>query len=208
MNAILNATSMQERDKPLLEISIISIVLILDQVTKYLSERYLALGASSPVIQGVFQFTNVHNTGAAWGMLAGGRWLFIVITLVTVGLLCWLLLRRRKTLGFLARLCVALLIAGATGNLIDRVLIGYVRDMFDFCLINFPVFNVADCAVSVGAALLVIDTLFTKHGSLLSMLEQKERKTDTGREIQPSAAHDADAPENDSQRKQGNGNDA
>ena len=208
MNAILNATSMQERDKPLLEISIISIVLILDQVTKYLSERYLALGASSPVIQGVFQFTNVHNTGAAWGMLAGGRWLFIVITLVTVGLLCWLLLRRRKTLGLLARLCVALLIAGATGNLIDRVLIGYVRDMFDFCLINFPVFNVADCAVSVGAALLVIDTLFTKHGSLLSMLEQKERKTDTGREIQPSVTHDADAPENDSQRKQGNGNDA
>lgn len=66
MNAILNATSMQERDKPLLEISIISIVLILDQVTKYLSERYLALGASSPVIQGVFQFTIVHNTGAAW----------------------------------------------------------------------------------------------------------------------------------------------
>ena len=136
----------------MLEISIISIVQILDQVTKYLSERYLALGASSPVIQGVFQFTNVHNTGAAWGMLAGGRWLFIVITLVTVGLLCWLLLRRRKTLGLLARLCVALLIAGATGNLIDRVLIGYVRDMFDFCLINFPVFNVADCAVSVGVS--------------------------------------------------------
>jgi len=155
----------------LLEIFMILGVLAIDQYTKILTNAKLALGESIPVWEGVFEFANVHNTGAAWGMLAGGRWFFIVITLVTCAMMLYVLIKFHKNLGIVARICLALLFAGAIGNLIDRMLLGYVRDMLYFSLINFPVFNVADSAVCIGAGLMVIDTLFVKKGSLYETIE-------------------------------------
>lgn len=155
----------------MLEVLIIIVVLLIDQISKYLTETHLALSETIPIWEGVFELSNVHNTGAAWGMFAGGRWIFIFVTIITCSLMLFFLIKARDRLGIIARVCLALVFAGAVGNLIDRVLLGYVRDMLYFSLINFPVFNVADSAVCIGAGLLVIDTLFVKNGSLFDVLE-------------------------------------
>jgi signal peptidase II len=151
----------------LLEIILIAAILIADQITKYLVQLSLSpVGTSLPLIDGVFHLTNVHNTGAAWGMMQGFRWLFIPMTLIVCGIIVFILVKYHKRVTVFSRLTLSLLFAGAVGNLIDRVLFGYVRDFFDFCLINFPVFNVADSAMTIGCALLIIDALFLKERSI------------------------------------------
>ena len=154
----------------MLELILVAAVLIVDQVVKYYTDLLLTpLGTSYPVIPGVFQFTSAHNTGAAWGMLPGRRWLFLVMTLlVCAGLIVFLILGRKK-MTLLNRVTLSLLLGGALGNAIDRLLLSYVRDTFDFCLINFPVFNVADSALTCGCILLVIDVLFMKEKSLFEI---------------------------------------
>ena len=179
----------------MLETSLIVLILIGDQLKKYLTERFLPLGASYPLWEGVFEFTNVHNTGAAWGMFSGGRAFFIVITVIVCSLMLALLAKKRRELGRLARVCLSLLIAGAAGNLIDRVILGYVRDMLNFSLINFPVFNVADSAVCIGAALLVIDVLFSKKGSVFSVLESRKAGGEERLEKAPAAGPEASLEE-------------
>lgn len=163
----------------MLEIILILAVLIADQVSKVLVENGIALGSSVPLWDGVFQLSNVHNTGAAWGMLSGARIAFLVVTPILCAALIWMLVRNRKSIGAWGRVCLSLLIAGALGNFIDRAILGYVRDMFDFCLIGFPVFNVADSAITIGAAMLCIDTLFRKNGSIFAALEQKKEPEQT-----------------------------
>jgi len=155
----------------LLECLLFITVIAVDQYTKYLTEANLALGETVPVWEGVFEFANVHNTGAAWGMFAGGRWIFIAVTLVSCALMLYVLIKLHHQLGVVARICLVLLIAGAIGNFIDRIWLGYVRDMLYVSLINFPVFNIADSAVCIGAGLLVVDTLFIKSGSLFDTIE-------------------------------------
>jgi len=151
----------------LLEIILIAAILIADQITKYLVQLSLSpVGTSLPLIDGVFHLTNVHNTGAAWGMMQGFRWLFIPMTLIVCGIIIFILVKYHKRVTVFSRVTLSLLFAGAVGNLIDRVLFGYVRDFFDFCLINFPVFNVADSAMTIGCALLIIDALFLKERSI------------------------------------------
>ena len=143
----------------MLELVIIVILLVLDQVSKYLVQLQLSpVGSSVPVIDGLLQLTNVHNTGAAWGMLSGFRWLFIPMTLIVAAVLIYIIIRFRKKITIFSRITLALLFAGAVGNFIDRVLLGYVRDFFDITpLFSFPVFNVADSALSIGCVFLVID---------------------------------------------------
>jgi len=155
----------------LLELIIAIAILVIDQVSKYLTEIYIPFGTSIPLFDGVFQLSNVHNTGAAWGILAGWQWLFLVITPIVCAFLIWILVARRGEIKLLGRICIVLLVSGAIGNLIDRVAFSYVRDMLDFCLINFPVFNVADSAITVGAILLCIDTLFVKKGSIFGVID-------------------------------------
>jgi signal peptidase II len=149
----------------LLEIILIAAILIADQITKYLVQLSLSpVGTSLPLIDGVFHLTNVHNTGAAWGMMQGFRWLFIPMTLIVCGIIVFILVKYHKRVTVFSRLTLSLLFAGAVGNLIDRVLFGYVRDFFDFCLINFPVFNVADSAMTIGCALLIIERVAPQKG--------------------------------------------
>ena len=160
----------------MLECIIIACILILDQVSKYFSEKLLTpLGTSFPVIDGVFSFTSVHNTGAAWGMLSGFRWAFLVMTVVVCAILVSCLVRYRAKLTVLSRITLSLLLAGALGNAIDRAALGYVRDMLNFCLINFPVFNVADSSLTIGCVLLCIDALFGKERSLFEVVGAREK---------------------------------
>ncbi len=154
----------------MLEIILITAVLAVDQLVKLWSEATLApLGTSIPVIEGVFQLTSAHNTGAAWGMLPGKKWFFLALTFIVCVFIIFFLLRFRKRLTVLSRVTLSLLLAGALGNAIDRVAFSYVRDMFDFRLINFPIFNVADSALTIGCCLLIADVLFMKERSLFEV---------------------------------------
>lgn len=185
----------------MLELILIIALLAADQLSKYLTDAHLALGSSAPLLEGVIQFTNVHNTGAAWGILPNARLVFLIVTPPLCILLALLLFRRRARIGLLGRICLSLLLAGAIGNYIDRALLGYVRDMFEFCFMSFPVFNVADTAITVGAVLLCVDTLFGREGTIFGALERiKPARTEPaaddaagGEEAAPVAAADGAA---------------
>jgi signal peptidase II len=134
----------------------------LDQLTKWLAVTFLQGNPSVPIIPEALQLTYLENRGAAFGMLANNRWVFLIIS--TVGILAVLgyMLIKRPTSKILC-LALSFIVGGGIGNMIDRVLLGYVVDFIDFCLINFAIFNVADSFVCVGAGLLslwvILDTI-------------------------------------------------
>lgn len=130
-------------------------LLVVDQVTKYLVVSSLELGQSYPLIDGVFRLTYVQNDGAAFSILQGQRWFFVVITLIALVMMVFVRYKYYKQDKWMT-LALAVLAAGALGNLIDRFLYGYVVDFFDFYLINFAVFNVADCCIVVSLVFITI----------------------------------------------------
>ncbi len=154
----------------MLEIIIFVLVVALDQITKAVFTSWLSTlpNKTFPLIEGVFSFSYVENRGAAFGMLQNMRVLFLIATLLVCGGMVYILIRERGKMHLLMRVSLALILAGAVGNFIDRALLGYVRDMFYFELINFAVFNVADAAISVGATALILDILFFKGRKYLA----------------------------------------
>ncbi|MFA5275947.1 MAG: signal peptidase II [Candidatus Omnitrophota bacterium] len=140
---------------------IVSAILVLDRVSKILVTEYLSLNNSVPLIKGVFHFSLVHNQGAAFGLLRNQLPLFILTSLVAVALI-WRSLRSDKH-NKIYTIALSLILTGALGNLIDRVFYGYVIDFLDFRI--WPVFNVADSAITVGAVILGWSILFNKNAS-------------------------------------------
>lgn len=108
----------------------------------------------------MFQFTYAENRGAAFSILQGRTWLLIVLTAVICLVGLYFLFFSRRRLPVFPSIAIALALGGALGNLYDRVVLGYVIDMFDFCLINFAVFNVADSFVNIGVVMLAIWMVF------------------------------------------------
>ena len=144
-------------------IGIILLVLI-DQLTKLIVINNMELHQSIPLIKDVFHLTRYHNSGAAWGMLEGQRAFFIIITVLVVGGVCiYMSVKRPKNL--MMNFSLTLLIGGAIGNFIDRLSKGYVVDFLDFRLIDFPIFNAADCFVVVGAVCLAVYLIFLEDKS-------------------------------------------
>ena len=135
-----------------------------DQFTKHLISSSMQLGQSQAVIDNLFYFTYAHNTGVAWGMLAGHLWLFIIVALVSAVLMIVFFKRTHKE-EVLTRFGLVLTFAGMIGNLIDRMVLGYVRDFIDVMIFNynFPIFNIADMAVVIGVALIIIEIIFEEH---------------------------------------------
>lgn len=141
-----------------------ALVIVLDQATKMYFSATMQLGESVSLLP-VFSWTLAHNYGAAFSFLhdAGGwqRWFFAGIALVVSGgILFWL-----KTLPANARFlacALVLVLGGALGNLYDRMMLGYVVDFIHvhYGTWHFPAFNIADCGISVGAAMLIFDSLF------------------------------------------------
>lgn len=128
-------------------------LLVLDQAVKLLVRSNMGLYESIPVIPHIFHITYVENPGAAFGILANHRFLFLVLCLIIVGVLTYLytqLQNKKSPMAF----SLALIISGALGNAIDRALKGSVTDMFDFQV--WPVFNIADITICVGLALFAI----------------------------------------------------
>ena len=146
-----------------------ALVLVFDQASKWLMSSWLSLYETVAVMP-FFNLTMAHNTGAAFSFLAqaGGwqRWFFAVIAFVVSAVL-FIWLKRLKSTAKLEAISISLILGGAVGNLIDRVLLGYVVDFLDFYnyfgSYHFPAFNIADSAICVGAALLIIDSFRHKQ---------------------------------------------
>lgn len=135
-------------------------VLAADLATKAAVRANLAPYESVPVIPGVLWVTHVRNEGAAFGMLQGGRWLFVAIAVGVIVGVTWYLSTRSVSSPWMVG-ALALVAGGSLGNVYDRVLAGKVTDFVD--LGWFPVFNVADSAVVVGTGILVVWTLFSRE---------------------------------------------
>lgn len=141
-----------------------ALVVVLDQVTKFLATHILQLHTPLAVLPG-FNLTLTHNTGAAFSMLsqAGGwqRWFFILLTItISIAIIIWMqnLSRQRRWMAC----CLALILGGALGNLCDRVILGFVIDFIDVYYhdLHWPAFNIADTAISIGAIMLIIDSFW------------------------------------------------
>lgn len=134
------------------------IVIICDQVFKYLAAALLTPGQPVSLISGIAELSYVENTGAAMGIFSNSRVLLIIVTIVVIAALI-IYLRVDKNLNRLSYVSSALIIGGGIGNLIDRFLWGYVIDYFNVTFMKFYVFNFADACICVGAALFVISIL-------------------------------------------------
>ena len=133
------------------------VFLVLDQLLKYWIRSNMTIGQSIPVISGIFHITYIENPGAAFGILANHRILFLLLTIAITGVMFYLYLSLRSKKS-LAALSLGLVISGAAGNFIDRFLRGTVTDMFDFQI--WPIFNIADICICVGIALLCYVLIF------------------------------------------------
>ena len=123
-----------------------------DQLLKSWTVHHLALGESTAFLLGFMQLTRVHNYGAAWSSFSGKTAMLIAVTAALMIAVAYLLIRRivRHPLGVAA---AVLILGGGVGNIIDRIVHGYVVDMFDLLLFDYPVFNLADCFVVAGVIL-------------------------------------------------------
>lgn len=140
-------------------LAIIAASVVIDQIFKLLVVNTLEIGQSVPLIDGVFHFTYVQNFGAAFSILQNRQILLIVVTGAVMAVMAVVLFKNAKKLSKIVNLSLALVVGGGIGNLLDRIRLGYVVDYLDFQLINFPVFNFADCCVVIGALLLIVGVI-------------------------------------------------
>ena len=177
--------------KELLMVYILSGIFIffiaMDQLSKSLAVNMLGqVGAVQSFIPHFIRFEYRENTGMAWGLLPNARVYFIIVTLILAAFLVFLLVRYRKLLPKLSKVALTVILSGAIGNLIDRIFLGYVRDFIAFDFIEFPVFNIADCCVTIGAVLLAVSLLLTKPGKdfirQIDSNDKKSNKSDNGEE--------------------------
>ncbi len=151
--------------------AIIIVGILLDQLTKILSVKFLEPLDTVPIIKDVLHLTYVENTGAAFGMLKDHRWVFISISTVTILLMMaylYLGLAQNK----LYAVSLAMIVSGGIGNMIDRLALGFVVDFIDFRLIDFAVFNGADSFVCVGAGLLMLALIL----DMVNEFKNKDKK--------------------------------
>lgn len=167
-----------------------ALVVILDQITKMIVVENIPQGSVIEVIEDVFNLTYIENTGAAFGMLSGHRWIFMVISVVAIIAICFYLWKE-KPRSYMIKLPLAFILGGGIGNMIDRTFRGSVVDFIDadfvqypqvsfsggfsITLEDFPIFNVADCFITVGCAALVCYLVFVE---LRAELKNKKIKAE------------------------------
>lgn len=139
---------------------VIAFLVAADQFSKQVIVTYIDLYDLKEIVPDFFYITNVRNNGAAWSMLEGKQLLFIIITIAAIICFSYLLLKKNN-ITKLEKISYLLIIGGAIGNLIDRVFNSYVVDFLDFYIFgyDFPVFNLADCFLTVGVILYVISAI-------------------------------------------------
>lgn len=138
---------------------IAAMLVAIDQISKFLTVKFLRPIESIEVIKGIFSLTYVENRGAAFGILQNARWVFIIATIIAI--ICMVVYKiKYKPTEKTVNIALCLVLSGAVGNMIDRIMHGFVVDMLEVTFIDYPVFNVADCFVVIGAILLAIYILF------------------------------------------------
>ena len=150
------------------ETLLLVLIIFLDQLTKGWIESFLDLYESLELIPGFFSLTYARNTGAAWSILSGQMTFFIVLTTVVLIAMMIFMVKTPKESTW-TRLSLVLMMGGAIGNFIDRLLFSYVRDFLDFIIFgyDFPIFNVADISLCIGVGLLALVTFMDKEESIL-----------------------------------------
>lgn len=171
--------------------AIAAVIVIADQVTKAIVIHHIPEGESIPFIEGVLHWTHIKNDGAIFGWFDDSRWMFMVLSavgiVVMIGMLVYWVKKEPKDK--VMQLILTLLIAGGIGNMIDRCTLGVVTDFIDFCA--FPnlwkwIFNVADCAVTIGGCMMVVWLIWS------FIVEIKKKKSaDTAAAVE-SAAEEQD----------------
>ncbi|XOQ36236.1 MAG: signal peptidase II [Lactococcus sp.] len=139
---------------------VIILGIVLDQIVKMAIVKNLRLSEQKSVINGILSLTHLRNNGAAWSILEGQQWFFVLTTVIVLAVAIWFWLKNLSKNWYAIGL--TLIISGALGNFIDRVRQGYVVDMFQLDFINFPIFNVADILLSIGFVVLFIGILLEK----------------------------------------------
>jgi signal peptidase II len=143
----------------LISVLTVSLAVLLDRVTKVFFTKILALGDTIPVVENVFHFTLVHNTGMAFGLFKDHGIVFIIIPIIAIALLVYNIYyyRENERLSRSYIFAFSLILGGAIGNLIDRIQMGYVIDFLDFRV--WPVFNIADSVITIGAIIILIQCI-------------------------------------------------
>lgn len=163
----------------MLELLIILLVIVADQISKYITVQYLKPLNTVPILEDVFSLTYVENRGAAFGIFQNQRWFLIILPILIVSVAIIFLMRNRNE-SLLTRISLAVILGGAIGNLIDRIIRGYVVDMFQFTFIQFPVFNVADMAVVCGTVILALQLLFYQEKVTSDPKQANEESSEGG----------------------------
>ena len=137
-----------------------ALIVVVDQITKYLTVAMIPLDGRVDFIPGLLSLTYAQNTGAAWSMFEGMQWMFALIFLVLTVAVLYEYFKSPLPFNKFERWCIAAIYGGGLGNMIDRVRLGYVIDMIKTDFMNFPVFNVADCFITCGCFAMIFSLLF------------------------------------------------
>ncbi|MBQ4473279.1 MAG: signal peptidase II [Lachnospiraceae bacterium] len=159
----------------------IPLLVLIDQLTKYWARTWLSVKGPVVLIPGALELRYLTNQGSAWGMLSGQMVFFYIFTILALGILgfVWYRIPAEKKYRKLL-LIMTFMIAGALGNLIDRVIFRYVIDFIYISLIDFPIFNVADMYVTIPAAFLVLFVLTVYKDDEFTFLRRKKEPQEKG----------------------------
>lgn len=130
------------------------VIVLLDQITKLLIRKNFQLNESIPIINNIFHLTYVTNTGSAFGLFKNLNWFFMLFSIVVILAIFYYLRKKIDEKEKFLQLAVGLLLGGTIGNMIDRILYGAVIDFIDFRI--WPVFNIADSAITVSIVMLIV----------------------------------------------------
>lgn len=136
-----------------------ALLIVVDQLSKWAILQNFELYEEKILLPGFLSLFYIQNRGAAWGIFEGRMIFFYIITVFVVGYLIYMF-HKEKTDSKLVGVSFSLILSGAIGNFIDRLVNGFVVDMFRLDFINFPIFNVADMCLTIGVALMLIHVLF------------------------------------------------
>lgn len=166
------------------------VVVVIDQLTKHHFDSAYAVGQhmGGPFL-GLFQFTLVHNQGAAWGLFSGSMIPLGVFSLVVCAMILVYLMRFAPDSSLPEALGLSLVFAGGVGNALDRFITGYVVDFIDLTFMDFPVFNVADIGVTCGIVLFLVS--FATLGVRRERLREQQAAKMTGKQNEPTDASPA-----------------
>ena len=175
------------------------LVASLDMATKAMTLNFIDFGQHIDIISGIVGLTATKNTGIAFSMFSDSGWILTAIIGVLVLILAIMLMTGKGFTGF-ERICLALILGGAIGNLLDRLIYGYVLDMIEVLFVDFAVFNLADSCITVGCILFAIHLLFFHGKAELAREEQRQRELEQMRrtmgdeeEAEKAAAREAAA---------------